>query len=85
MARITPPRGFSQYRVVHIHGAISESLRAVALLAQFVLDTPVLAQIQRAPTPLRTTTDTEVERRGDTLAFSSEGQPDPVWCLLGSG
>jgi hypothetical protein len=32
-----------------------------------------------------TTNDTELERRGDTPAFSHEGQPERVGCLLDSG
>jgi hypothetical protein len=29
-----------------------------------------------------TTNDAEIERRDETLAFLSEGQPEPVGCLL---
>ncbi len=34
--------------------------------------------------PLGTTSDTELERRGETLARSHEAHPEPVRCLLGS-
>jgi hypothetical protein len=40
VARITSPRGLSQHWVLHMHGAVNDSLRAVALLVRFVLDTP---------------------------------------------
>jgi hypothetical protein len=34
--------------------------------------------------PQRTTRDTELERRRETLAWSCDGQPEPVRCLPGS-
>jgi hypothetical protein len=40
VARITSPRGLPQHWVLHMHGAVNDSLRAVALLVRFVLDTP---------------------------------------------
>src|SRR3954462_5820569 len=71
---------------------------ATALLLSMPFDTPVIPpsriillllssreQARRGPRtrhPLRTTNDSEVERRDDALAFSSEEQSDPGECPL---